>query len=188
MGTIEAYETARGKRYRVRYRTPDHRQTDKRGFRTKRDADLFQPVGELLPLCEQLLEAGEAAIHRIAPCIDDGRIRQDQPYQADMPEIVRHLVDEERRTLPMDAGVGDILLAKTGQLLGGQIVQNSGIARGTCLAPAQSVRQRAADAGAKYFNAQSLRITLRVPTFSATTGAGGAGRESERRRCGSSMP
>jgi hypothetical protein len=41
MGTIEAYETARGKRYRVRYRTPDHKQTDKRGFRTKRDADLF---------------------------------------------------------------------------------------------------------------------------------------------------
>ncbi|NLP84169.1 site-specific integrase [Microbacterium sp. CFH 90308] len=41
MGTIEAYETARGKRYRVRYRTPDHRQTDKRGFRTKREADLF---------------------------------------------------------------------------------------------------------------------------------------------------
>ncbi len=41
MGTIEAYETANGKRYRVRYRTPDHRQTDKRGFRTKREADLF---------------------------------------------------------------------------------------------------------------------------------------------------
>ena len=38
MGTIEACETARGKRYRVRYRTPDHRQTDKRGFRTKREA------------------------------------------------------------------------------------------------------------------------------------------------------
>jgi integrase len=41
MGTIEPYETARGKRYRVRYRTPNHRQTDKRGFRTKRDADDF---------------------------------------------------------------------------------------------------------------------------------------------------
>lgn len=40
-GTIEAYETARGKRYRVRYRKPDGAQTDKRGFKTKREAELF---------------------------------------------------------------------------------------------------------------------------------------------------
>ena len=33
--------TAAGKRYRVRYRTPDRGQTDKRGFRTKRDAEAF---------------------------------------------------------------------------------------------------------------------------------------------------
>ncbi|QZY46218.1 site-specific integrase [Mycolicibacterium austroafricanum] len=39
MATIEKYETASGAtRYRVRYRTPDHRQTTKRGFETKRDA------------------------------------------------------------------------------------------------------------------------------------------------------
>ncbi|MFJ2544375.1 tyrosine-type recombinase/integrase [Microbacterium sp. NPDC087589] len=41
MATINSYATAAGKRYRVRYRTPDHRQTDKRGFKTKRDAELF---------------------------------------------------------------------------------------------------------------------------------------------------
>lgn len=41
MGSITGYETASGKRYRVRYRKPDHSQTDKRGFRTKRDAELF---------------------------------------------------------------------------------------------------------------------------------------------------
>ena len=35
------YQTAAGKRYRVRYRTPDRRQTDKRGFRTKREAEAF---------------------------------------------------------------------------------------------------------------------------------------------------
>ena len=40
-GSITAYETAGGRRYRVRYRKPDHSQTDKRGFRTKRDAELF---------------------------------------------------------------------------------------------------------------------------------------------------
>lgn len=41
MATISSYNTAQGKRYRVRYRTPDHRQTDKRGFRTKRDAEAW---------------------------------------------------------------------------------------------------------------------------------------------------
>lgn len=41
MGSITAYESAAGKRYRVRYRKPDHSQTDKRGFRTKREAELF---------------------------------------------------------------------------------------------------------------------------------------------------
>ncbi|MEB0000590.1 tyrosine-type recombinase/integrase [Cryobacterium sp. RTS3] len=41
MGSIHTYTTQSGKRYRVRYRTPDRRQTDKRGFRTKRDAEQF---------------------------------------------------------------------------------------------------------------------------------------------------
>lgn len=41
MGSITPYESAAGKRYRVRYRKPDHSQTDKRGFRTKREAELF---------------------------------------------------------------------------------------------------------------------------------------------------
>lgn len=40
MGSVEPYVTGSGdRRYRVRYRTPDRRQTDKRGFRTKRDAE-----------------------------------------------------------------------------------------------------------------------------------------------------
>lgn len=41
MGSIEPYSTASGRRYRVRYRKPDRSQSDKRGFRTKRDAELF---------------------------------------------------------------------------------------------------------------------------------------------------
>lgn len=42
MATIEKYETASGAmRYRVRYRTPDRRQTDKRGFTTKREAEAW---------------------------------------------------------------------------------------------------------------------------------------------------
>lgn len=42
MATIERYQTKGGEtRYRVRYRTPDNRQTDKRGFLRKRDAEAF---------------------------------------------------------------------------------------------------------------------------------------------------
>ena len=42
MATISKYQTASGATlYRVRYRTPDNRQTDKRGFTTKRDAEKF---------------------------------------------------------------------------------------------------------------------------------------------------
>ncbi len=41
MGSVTPYDTAGGRRYRVRYRKPDRKQTDKRGFRTKRDAELF---------------------------------------------------------------------------------------------------------------------------------------------------
>jgi len=41
MGSVTPYETAGGRRYRVRYRKPDRSQTDKRGFRTKREAELF---------------------------------------------------------------------------------------------------------------------------------------------------
>jgi integrase len=42
MATISEYQTSSGATlYRVRYRTPDNRQTDKRGFTTKRDAERF---------------------------------------------------------------------------------------------------------------------------------------------------
>ncbi len=40
-GSITPYDTAQGRRYRVRYRKPDKSQTDKRGFKTKREAELF---------------------------------------------------------------------------------------------------------------------------------------------------
>jgi hypothetical protein len=47
MATIEKYQTVSGApRYRVRYRTPDNRQTDKR-FTTKRDAEAFAATVEV---------------------------------------------------------------------------------------------------------------------------------------------
>ncbi len=42
MATVSKYQTSSGAMlYRVRYRTPGNRQTDKRGFKTKRDAERF---------------------------------------------------------------------------------------------------------------------------------------------------
>jgi integrase len=41
VATIESYGSADGRRYRVRYRKPDHSQTTKRGFRTKKEAQTF---------------------------------------------------------------------------------------------------------------------------------------------------
>ncbi|MDI9914408.1 tyrosine-type recombinase/integrase [Rhodococcus sp. IEGM 1379] len=41
MATVKAYDTAAGRRYRVRYRTPQGKQTDKRGFTTKKAAEAW---------------------------------------------------------------------------------------------------------------------------------------------------
>lgn len=41
MASIQSYSTAKGKRYRVRYRKPDGTQTDRRGFPTKKAAEAW---------------------------------------------------------------------------------------------------------------------------------------------------
>ena len=51
MATIEKYQIRGGATlYRVRYRTPDHRSTQKRGFKTKRDAEQFAATVEVAKL------------------------------------------------------------------------------------------------------------------------------------------
>lgn len=51
MATVSKYENASGKTlYRVRYRTPENRQTDKRGFKTKREAEAFAATVEVSKL------------------------------------------------------------------------------------------------------------------------------------------
>jgi integrase len=60
MAVVQAYETKQGKRYRVRYRTPDNRQTDKRGFRTKRDAQRFANTVEVAKLRGEYVNPADA--------------------------------------------------------------------------------------------------------------------------------
>ena len=57
MATVEPYETKSGRRYRVRYRKPDRTQTDKRGFRTKRDAELFLATVEVSKARGEFIDA-----------------------------------------------------------------------------------------------------------------------------------
>lgn len=47
MGSIESYETAKGRRYRALYRRPNKKQTQKRGFTTKKAAELFLATTEV---------------------------------------------------------------------------------------------------------------------------------------------
>lgn len=62
-GSITAYETAAGKRYRVRYRKPDKAQTDKRGFRTKKDAELFLASVTVSKATGDYIDPSAAKIH-----------------------------------------------------------------------------------------------------------------------------
>lgn len=47
MGSIGTYETKRGRRFRVHYRRPDKRPTQKRGFTSKREAERFLAIVEV---------------------------------------------------------------------------------------------------------------------------------------------
>jgi Arm DNA-binding domain len=69
MATIEAYQTKAGKRYRVRYRTPARVQTDKRGFKTKREAEAFAATVEVTKMRGEYVAPplGRASIATLAP-------------------------------------------------------------------------------------------------------------------------
>ncbi|MEU2203091.1 tyrosine-type recombinase/integrase [Microbacterium oleivorans] len=62
MGSVTPYESAHGRRYRVRYRKPDHSQTDKRGFRTKREAELFLASVEIDKARGGYIDPGRARV------------------------------------------------------------------------------------------------------------------------------
>lgn len=62
MGSITPYETGSGRRYRVRYRLPNRSQTDKRGFRTKREAELFLASVEVSKARGEFVAASQSRI------------------------------------------------------------------------------------------------------------------------------
>ena len=63
MATISKYQTSNGATlYRVRYRTPDHRQTDKRGFATKKAAEAFAASVEVSKLRGEYVAPRDARV------------------------------------------------------------------------------------------------------------------------------
>jgi integrase len=70
LATISKYETASGATlWRVRYRTPDRGETQKRGFKTKRDADIFAASVEVSKLKGEYMvpSLGRATVSELAP-------------------------------------------------------------------------------------------------------------------------
>src|SRR5215831_3267326 len=74
--------------------------------------DILDSVAELLSSCVKLLQVADAAGHRLAPDVDDPRIRQHQVDQAYVPEVVRHLVDETRPPAPIDTRLVQVAAPK----------------------------------------------------------------------------
>lgn len=70
MATVEKYETKSGATlYRVRYRTPDKRSTQKRGFGTKRDAERFANKVEVAKLSGEYVSPslGKTTVGELGP-------------------------------------------------------------------------------------------------------------------------
>jgi integrase len=60
MGSVHSYETKAGRRYRVLYRKPDNSQGQKRGFKTKRDAEQYQHLIEASKARGEFIDATSA--------------------------------------------------------------------------------------------------------------------------------
>ena len=103
MARIEPYDTASGKRWRVLYRTPDRRQTTKRGFKTKRDASAFAATIEVDMLQGRYVSpsASRVTIAELAPGWLDTKRAQLAPSSYRSYEIAwRVHVDPRWGSLP----------------------------------------------------------------------------------------
>ena len=109
-------------RYRVRYRTPDNRQTDKRGFTTKRDAEAGSPTRSRSTRCQRRVRraggrpgeaggvrAGVAGLQAQAEAVDAGPVSGGARYVRSpstptiaLGDISRQLVREWVADLSVD--------------------------------------------------------------------------------------
>jgi integrase len=119
MGSVTPYETGGGRRYRVRYRTPDRSQTDKRGFRTKREAQLFlasievtKARGEFVSAARSRVTTGEWALRWI-----DNQVQLKPSTKQGYESIVRTRIIPKWGMVPLadlsHSGVQDWLSAES---------------------------------------------------------------------------
>src|SRR5581483_8031516 len=85
-------------------------------------------VGELLSLGEQLLEVAEAAGKGFAPRVDQLGPRQHQVNESQVPEVVRHLVDEEGLAGAVDARFLEVTLPERAYVLRSQLREHLRVA------------------------------------------------------------
>ena len=76
-----------------------------------------------------MLEITEAARHGLAPRIDDACVGQNQMDEPDMPEVIRHLIDEMRVAGAVRAGGSQIGLPEAPEFLRRHAGENGRIAR-----------------------------------------------------------
>lgn len=62
MGFVSSYETAAGRRYRARWRTPENAEREKKGFTTKKAADLFLSSQEVSIARGEYIDASLAKV------------------------------------------------------------------------------------------------------------------------------
>src|SRR5450631_2752356 len=90
--------------------------------------NVLKAVSVSLALREVLLEAREATSHRVAAGIDDLRMRECQPNESYVLEIIGHFIDEERLpNLALNPSLFDVLLAERAALGGVHRGQYPGI-------------------------------------------------------------
>lgn len=106
MATIEPYTTKAGRRYRVRYRTPDRRQTDKRGFKTKREAEAFAASVEVAKLSGEYVAhaAGRLTVDDAARAWLSGKVGLSGSTRARYDSIIRSHISPALGSVP----VGDL--------------------------------------------------------------------------------
>jgi hypothetical protein len=103
MGSVTPYETASGRRYRVRYRQPNKSQTDKRGFKTKREAELYlasieltKSRGEYVSATQSRLTIGQTAQEWIS-----SQVQLKPSTRAGYEAIVRTQIDPKWGPVPL---------------------------------------------------------------------------------------
>ena len=90
-------------------------------------AEVGQIVGEVEAAGEVLAEGRDAAAERMAAHVDDPRVRQHQPDQADVQEVPRRLVDEARPAeAALGAGAGQVVVAELAKAARGRSASGAG--------------------------------------------------------------